>query len=77
MIAETETRWDAANIINYRTPAQRYSVSRDAFVTLNTDGDWFVMACGMAEHRIARAHTTINRLAAHWAGFCTNCDVSR
>jgi len=77
MITEIETRWDAESMINYLTPAQRYSVSRDLFVTLNADGNWFVMTCGMAEHRIARAHTTIDRLAAHWAGFCANCNVSR
>ncbi len=41
-------------------------------VVLFREGEDFIMEGPTGEHRLTVAHTDLDRLAAHWAGFCEN-----
>lgn len=67
-------------IINrWGAPVQRYSSSRDSFVTLTLDGGLFVMQDHQtgATHQIDRDSASVERLTAHWTGFLNTHQADR
>jgi hypothetical protein len=66
-------------VINrWGAPVQRYSSSRDSFVTLSREGGEFLMQDHKtgATHRIDQ-ESSPERLTAHWTGFLTTHDADR
>jgi hypothetical protein len=62
---------DAERCARMYVSAQRYSVTRDSILTLGVRYDDYFMRDQRTDsyHYLSRAHTSEERLAAHWAGF--------
>jgi hypothetical protein len=67
-------------VINrWGAPVQRYSSSRDSFVTLTLDAGLFVMQDHQTgeTHQIDRDSTSVERLTSHWTGFLNTHQADR
>ncbi len=62
---------DVSDILKWNKHIQRYSTTRDSFVTLSRESDEFVMKDARTdyEHRLSVDHTGTDRLVAHWSHF--------